>query len=33
MIDIGFQIVTVGSDRIFMSEGAKSIVSKLKNFK
>ena len=33
MIDIGFQIVTVGSDRIFMSEGAKSIVTKLKKFK
>ena len=30
MIDIGFQIVTVGSDKIFMSEGAKSIVGKLK---
>ena len=31
MIDIGFQIVTVGSDNIFMRDGAKSIVSKLKN--
>ena len=31
MIDLGFQIVTVGSDKIFMSDGAKSIVSKLKN--
>ena len=30
MIDIGFQIVTVGSDKIFMSEGAKSIITKLK---
>ena len=30
MIDIGFQIVTVGSDKIFMNEGAKSIVTKLK---
>ena len=30
MIDIGFQIVTVGSDKIFMSEGAKSIIAKLK---
>ena len=30
MIDIGFQIVTVGSDKIFMCEGAKSIVTKLK---
>ena len=25
MIDMGFQIVTVGSDKIFMSDGAKSI--------
>ena len=31
MIDIGFQIVTVGSDKTFMSEGAKSNVSKIKN--
>ena len=30
MIDIGFQIVTVGSDKIFMNDGAKSVVSKLK---
>ena len=30
MIDIGFQIVTVGSDKIFMNYGAKSVVSKLK---
>ena len=30
MIDIGFQIVTVGSDTIFMNEGAKSTVTKLK---
>ena len=31
MINIGFQIVTVGSDNIFMSDGAKSIVNKIKN--
>jgi len=31
MINIGFQIVTVGSDKIFMSDGAKSTVSKIKN--
>ena len=31
MIDIGFKIVTVGSDKIFMCDGAKSIVSKIKN--
>ena len=31
MINIGFQIVTVGSDKIFMSDGAKSIVNKIKN--
>ena len=31
MINIGFQIVTVGSDKIFMSEGAKSIVNRIKN--
>ena len=31
MINIGFQIVTVGSDRIFMSDGAKSIISSIKN--
>jgi len=31
MINIGFQIVTVGSDRIFMSNGAKSIISSIKN--
>ncbi len=33
MIDIGFQIVTVGSDTIFMREGAKSLITKLKKFK
>jgi len=31
MINIGFQIVTVGSDKIFMSDGAKSIVNRIKN--
>ena len=31
MIDIGFQIVTVGSDKIFMNDSGRSIVSKLKN--
>ena len=31
MINIGFQLVTVGSDNIFMSDGAKSIVNKIKN--
>ena len=31
MINIGFQLVTVGSDKIFMSDGAKSIVNKIKN--
>ena len=31
MIDLGFQIVTVGSDKIFMNDCGKSIVSKLKN--
>ena len=31
MIDLGFQIVTVGSDKIFMNDCGKSIVSKLKS--
>ena len=31
MINIGFQIVTVGSDKIFMSDGAKSIVERIKS--
>ena len=31
MINIGFQIVTVGSDKIFMSDGAQSIVNRIKN--
>ena len=30
MINIGFQIVSIGSDKIFMSDGAKSIVNKIK---
>tara|TARA_B100000287_G_C20446904_1_gene707896 strand:- start:37 stop:828 length:792 start_codon:yes stop_codon:yes gene_type:complete len=33
MIDLGFQLVTVGSDQRFMSEGARSTVSKLKALK
>ena len=33
MIDIGFQLVTIGSDQRYMSAGAKSSVSKLKNIK
>ena len=31
MINIGFQLVSVGSDKIFMSDGVKSIVNKIKN--
>jgi 4-hydroxy-2-oxoheptanedioate aldolase len=31
MINIGFQIVTVGSDKIFMCDGAKSIINRIKN--
>ena len=31
MINIGFQIVTVGSDNIFMCDGAKSIINRIKN--
>ena len=31
MIDLGFQLVTIGSDQRYMSAGAKSSVSKLKN--
>tara|TARA_Y100000590_G_C15567160_1_gene957113 strand:- start:262 stop:1023 length:762 start_codon:yes stop_codon:yes gene_type:complete len=30
MIDIGFQIVTVGSDKTLLTNGAKSIISKIK---
>ena len=30
MIELGFNIVTAGSDKIFMVDGAKSAVSKLK---
>ena len=33
MIDIGFQLVTIGSDQRYMSAGAKSSISKLKNIK
>ena len=33
MIDLGFQLVTIGSDQRYMSAGAKSSVSKLKNIK
>ena len=33
MINLGFQIVTVGSDKIFMDDCGKSIVAKLKNKK
>ena len=33
MIDIGFNLVTVGSDQRFMSEGAKNAVSKIKGVK
>tara|TARA_B100000029_G_scaffold233716_1_gene230992 strand:- start:1507 stop:2298 length:792 start_codon:yes stop_codon:yes gene_type:complete len=31
MIDMGFQFVTVGSDKRFISAGAKSTISKLRN--
>ena len=31
MIDLGFSLVTVGSDQRYMSGGAKSAVSKLKS--
>ena len=33
MIDLGFNLVTIGSDQRYMSAGAKSSVSKLKNLK
>ncbi len=33
MIDIGFQLVTFGSDQRFMSAGAKNAVSKIKSVK
>ena len=33
MINLGFQLVTIGSDQRYMSAGAKSAVSKLKNIK
>ena len=31
MIEMGFQFVTVGSDKRFISAGAKSVISKLRN--
>ena len=31
MIDIGFQIVTIGSDKVFMNDGANAIISKMKS--
>ena len=33
MIEMGFQLVTVGSDQRYMSSGAKSVVEKLKKLK
>ena len=33
MIDLGFQLVTIGSDQRYMSAGAKSAISKLKSIK
>ena len=33
MIDLGFNLVTIGSDQRYISAGAKSSVSKLKNLK
>ena len=33
MIKLGFQLVTVGNDQRYMSAGAKSAVSKLKEIK
>ena len=30
MINIGFQLVTIGSDQKYMSTGAKSVLEKLK---
>ena len=33
MIDLGFNLVTIGSDQRYMSAGANSSVSKLKNLK
>ena len=33
MTDLGFQLVTIGSDQRYMSAGAKSAVSKLKTVK
>ena len=31
MIEMGFQFVTVGSDKRFISAGAKSVINKLRN--
>ena len=33
MLDLGFNLVTIGSDQKYMSAGAKSVVSKLKTLK
>mgnify|MGYP003326248555 FL=1 len=33
MISKGFDLVTIGSDQRFISEGAKSIVEKIKDLK
>ena len=33
MLELGFNLVTIGSDQRYMSAGAKSAVSKLKNIK
>ena len=33
MIDLGFNLVTIGSDQRYMSAGAKEAVSKLKSVK
>ena len=33
MIDLGFNLVTIGSDQRYMSAGAKNAVSKLKSVK
>ena len=33
MIEMGFQLVTVGTDQGYMSAGAKSVLEKLKRVK
>jgi hypothetical protein len=33
MIEMGFQLVTAGSDQRYMSAGAKSVLEKLKKIK